>query len=104
MIQINRQSIKSHKKSKQFNNIKIIQLNDTHLGFQYTLDQLEQLVKKINHETPDMIVFTGDLIDDPNTFTEEKRLVSILQRLTAPHGKYWIYGNHDHGGYGTTLV
>jgi uncharacterized protein len=86
-----------------FHGKKIIQFSDTHLGFQYNLNQFEKLIKVINDDKPDLIFFTGDLMDEPNRYTEINKLISILQRLHAPLGKYCIYGNHDHGGYGTEI-
>jgi predicted MPP superfamily phosphohydrolase len=88
---------------KSFDGIKIIQFSDTHLGFQYTLHQLQRLVTRINNLQPDMILFTGDLMDEPNKYTEINKLVSILEKLHAPLGKYCIFGNHDHGGYGSEI-
>lgn len=87
-----------------FNDFKIIQFSDTHVGFQYSFTQLKKLVKTINDQNPDLIVFTGDLIDEPQTFQSSQQLIETLQQLRANHGKFWIYGNHDHGGYGTDMV
>jgi predicted MPP superfamily phosphohydrolase len=88
---------------KSFNQFKIIQFSDTHIGFQYTLKQLTKLVTEINQLKPDLIFFTGDLIDEPNKFQAVNELVPILKQLDAPFGKFAIYGNHDHGGYGTDI-
>lgn len=86
-----------------FNNIKIVQFSDTHLGFHYDLKQLEKLTKKINNLKPDIIFFTGDLMDEPNKYADAGQIAPILKELEAPLGKYAIYGNHDHGGYGTDI-
>ncbi|QIZ07282.1 metallophosphoesterase [Priestia megaterium] len=86
-----------------FDGIKMIQFSDTHLGFQYNLHQFNQLVKKINSLKPDIILFTGDLMDEPNQYTEINKLMTILKKLQAPLGKYCIFGNHDHGGYGSDI-
>ncbi|WP_251553840.1 metallophosphoesterase [Neobacillus muris] len=88
---------------KSFDRIKIVQFSDTHLGFQFTLSQLKKLVNKINQLNPDIIFFTGDLMDEPNKFTQINELLPILNKLTAPLGKYCVFGNHDHGGYGSEL-
>jgi uncharacterized protein len=86
-----------------FDGIKMIQFSDTHLGFQYNLHQFNQLVNKINSLKPDIILFTGDLMDEPNQYTEINKLMPILKKLQAPLGKYCIFGNHDHGGYGSDI-
>ncbi|GLO65840.1 MULTISPECIES: metallophosphoesterase [Oceanobacillus] len=87
-----------------FHNFKIIQFSDTHIGFHYDLDQFKELAIKINQLQPDLILFSGDLVDKPNQFYWDDRIVEILRSMNAEHGKYWIYGNHDHGGYGTEIV
>jgi hypothetical protein len=42
-------------------------------------------------------------MDEPNKYTEINKLVPILEKLHAPLGKYCIFGNHDHGGYGSKI-
>lgn len=86
-----------------FHGLKIVQFSDTHIGFQYTMEQLEKLITKINSMEPDIIVFTGDLLDDPLHFKAKNRMVAMLGKLKAPLGKFAVYGNHDHGGYGSDL-
>ncbi|MEH7076084.1 metallophosphoesterase [Neobacillus drentensis] len=86
-----------------FDGIKIVQFSDTHLGFQYNLNQFKKLVKKINSLQPDIVLFTGDLMDEPNQYSDINQLVPILKSLNAPLGKYCIFGNHDHGGYGSDI-
>ncbi|WP_174613093.1 metallophosphoesterase [Virgibacillus ihumii] len=104
MLELKRDVISSKKIPDSFNQFKIIQFSDTHIGFHYSLEQLDELVNTINNEKPDLIVFTGDLVDQANTYNWSENLVIALKKLQANHGKYWIYGNHDHGGYGTDVV
>lgn len=86
-----------------FHQLKIVQFSDTHLGFQYTIEQLEKLVEDINEMEPDILFFTGDLLDEPNKYAGTEIVIPILKRLHAPLGKFAVYGNHDHGGYGTDI-
>ncbi len=103
LLEIQEQQIKHPLIPKSFDGIKIIQFSDTHLGFHYNLTQFEKLVKQINEYRPDLIFFTGDLMDEPNKYTEMNKLVHLLEKLDAPMGKYCIFGNHDHGGYGSDI-
>ncbi|MEH7177357.1 metallophosphoesterase [Neobacillus vireti] len=103
LLEINKLEIKHSLIPNSFNGIKIVQFSDTHLGFHYNLNQLKNLVKKINHLQPDIIIFTGDLLDEPNKYKEINKVAPILQQLKANMGKYCIYGNHDHGGYGSEI-
>jgi uncharacterized protein len=88
---------------KDFDNLRIVQFSDTHVGHYYTLEQLTHLVDQINSYKPDLLFFTGDLMDEPNKYAAANHLISILKRLEAPLGKFAIYGNHDHGGYGSEI-
>lgn len=104
LLKVHEESIFSRAIPPSFDNFKIVQFSDTHVGFQYSLQQLQDLVQQINHLQPNIVVFTGDLIDEPQSFNEGKKLSKILDNIQAQDGKYWVYGNHDHGGYGTDMV
>ncbi|HEY4602355.1 MAG TPA: metallophosphoesterase [Cerasibacillus sp.] len=103
-LHIQHETITSHKIPPAFNQFKIVQFSDTHIGFHYTTEQFSKLIDKINQLQPDLIVFTGDFVDRPHQFHWNNELNGLLKSLVAPYGKYWIYGNHDHGGYGTDIL
>lgn len=80
-----------------FNGFKIAQLSDMHLG---TFDRHKQVtrgLKLVQKQNPDMIVFTGDLVN--NKADEALIYIDALKELKAPFGKYTIMGNHDYGDY-----
>lgn len=104
LLKITNETIASPYIPKSFNQFRIVQFSDTHIGFHYTLPQVSKLVHKINGLHPDLIVFTGDLVDRPDEYHWNPRLIDILNQLKAPMGKLWIYGNHDHGGNGTNIL
>lgn len=87
-----------------FQDFKIIQFSDTHVGFHYSVEQLKELIEKMNTLNPDILVFTGDLVDDPKHFHTYDVLTEVLSISKATYGKFWVYGNHDHGGYGTDII
>ncbi|MUK90236.1 metallophosphoesterase [Ornithinibacillus sp. L9] len=103
-LNIHTETIKSNIIPSTYDNFRIVQFSDTHIGFQYTLEQFTELITKINDLNPDLIVFTGDLVDAPDRYNWDNNLTELLDSLKAPYGKYWIYGNHDHGGYGTDII
>jgi len=103
MLEINTYEIKHPLIPKSFDGIRIVQFSDTHLGFHYTLGQFEKLMTRINELEPDLIFFTGDLLDEPNKFEGIHKVAPLLQQLKAPLGKYCVFGNHDHGGYGSDI-
>ena len=81
-----------------FENFKIVQLSDIHLGsYGKSYKGMELLVHKVNSLQPDLIVFTGDMV---NNFADEMHYwIPILKQLKAPYGKYAVTGNHDYGDY-----
>ncbi|CAM3805870.1 metallophosphoesterase [Aeromicrobium ponti] len=103
LLDITNHKISNNAIPQAFDNLKIVQFSDTHLGFHYDLDQLEELIEKINKIRADIIFFTGDLMDEPNKYSEANQIPSLLQKIEAPLGKFAIYGNHDHGGYGSDI-
>ncbi|WP_313893251.1 metallophosphoesterase [Psychrobacillus sp.] len=80
--------------------IRIVQFSDVHLGPNYSLKQLEKLVHKINKLRPDIITFTGDLMDIPSQFDDRSKISEILSKLNNTYGNYAVWGNHDYGGGG----
>ncbi|MFS0782486.1 metallophosphoesterase [Bacillus sp. 1P06AnD] len=88
---------------KSFHQSRIVQFSDTHLGFHFSIRQLKKTVKTINSLQPDLIIFTGDLMDEPGSFKKSQHIIPVLRSLKATYGKIAIYGNHDHGSNGTIL-
>ena len=83
---------------KSFKGLKIVQISDMHLGsFNKKFDQVEKAIELINEQEPDLILFTGDLV---NNFAEETDgWAPVLSKMKAKIGKYSILGNHDYGDY-----
>ncbi|KAA6453070.1 metallophosphoesterase [Bacillus swezeyi] len=103
MLETNVIPIKHPLIPKGFDKFRIVQFSDTHLSEYFTADELMDIVHQVNRLNPDLIVFSGDLIDKPHHFQDHERAVQALKKLSAPYGKIAIYGNHDHGGYGTKV-
>lgn len=78
--------------------LKVVQFTDTQLGEFYDLDELGRAVEKINGENPDIVVFTGDLIDNASQYDSLDKISTVLSNIEANYGKYAVYGNHDYGG------
>ena len=58
---------------------------------------LSNLVDNINDTKPDIVVFTGDLIDRNTTYTEEIKniIIKYLSKIKSTYGNYYVNGNHD---------
>ncbi|OYN66618.1 metallophosphoesterase [Bacillus safensis] len=86
-----------------FDQFKIAQFSDVHLSDTFPAKDLEAIVQKINAASPDLIVFTGDLVDFQASPEEHEKAKAYLNKLHAPFGKLAIYGNHDYGPFGVEL-
>lgn len=80
-----------------FHGTKLIHLSDIHYGRTITKEQLDDLVNKVNALKPDIIVFSGDLIDKDTDLTTDERtnIINSLKKLDPIINKYAITGNHD---------
>ncbi|WP_276501489.1 metallophosphoesterase [Terrimonas pollutisoli] len=80
-----------------FKGLKIIHISDIHSGSLMDKHAVLKGVEKILNEKPDLILFTGDLVN--NTADEMKDYVGVFGKLNAPMGVYSTLGNHDYGDY-----
>jgi len=71
-------------------------ISDVHLGHVRNRNFLERMVAKILDEGPDAIFIAGDLYD--GTAIDAARAAEPLSKLTAPHGVYFVAGNHEQFG------
>ena len=76
--------------------VRIAFVSDVHLGEGTGRKQLERYVRLINHEQPDLILITGDLIDNSIAPLHRDRMHEPLNDLTAPLGIYMVAGNHEY--------
>lgn len=77
--------------------LRIVQISDIHSGSFTDNHSVEQAVRLINAQQPDLVFFTGDLV---NSRAEEALpFVPIFRRIQARYGVFSILGNHDYGDY-----
>jgi predicted MPP superfamily phosphohydrolase len=82
-----------------FDGYRLVQITDFHLGsFPPGNDFVQKVVDATNNEEPDMILFTGDLVN--NQASEVEPYLDTLRQLHAQDGIYSIWGNHDYCEYG----
>ena len=95
---INEVTIESAKLPAAFNGYRIVQFSDLHVGtFGNSRSIPMRLVEKINALKPDLIVFTGDIVN--NRSSELIPFIPSLRNLEAKDGIVSILGNHDYGDY-----
>lgn len=83
-----------------FDGYKILHFSDFHLGtFPKGSDFVKQVVERANAEGVEMMLFTGDLVND--AADEVKPYLEELKKLQAPDGIFSVWGNHDYCEYNT---
>jgi predicted MPP superfamily phosphohydrolase len=94
---IRRQIVKIPNLPKSFDGIKIAQISDIHSGSFFNKTAVKGGVQMVLDEKPDVIFFTGDLVN--NEASEVKDYIDVFNKLKAPLGAFSITGNHDYGDY-----
>ena len=81
-----------------FDGIKIVHFSDIHYKRAITLGKIKNIVEEVNLINPDIVVFTGDLVDKDIVLDEEdyNDLTKQLSKIKAKYGKYAVLGNHDY--------
>ena len=80
-----------------FKGLKIVHISDIHSGSFTDKKAVAHGVEKILQEKADLIVFTGDLVNDRTSEMDE--YMDVFNKLNAPLGVYSTLGNHDYGDY-----
>lgn len=80
-----------------FNGFTITQLSDIHAGSFTSKKGVQKGVNLVNAQNSDVIVFTGDLVN--NSAAEMEPWIDTFAQLNAPYGMFSILGNHDYGDY-----
>jgi len=78
----------------EFDGFKIVQVSDIHVGPTIGRSFVEAMVRAANEEAPDLIAVTGDLVDGSVEHLGEH--TAPLADLVAPHGVYFVTGNHEY--------
>ncbi|SDK91364.1 hypothetical protein SAMN05660472_02235 [Natronincola ferrireducens] len=91
MITTREITIQSYKLPQVFENYKIVHLTDLH-GKSFGKEQ-KTLVKKIKKAQPDLIVFTGDLVDSRRY--NEEHSIKLIKEITEIAPVYYVTGNHE---------
>jgi len=74
--------------------LRIAQISDIHIDSAYKLRQFSETVDSVNAAGPDLVLFTGDLVDPGLTCKD--RVGEIVRKLKPRLGIYGVFGNHEY--------
>lgn len=75
---------------------KIVFLTDIHMGQVLGRSYVERLVKRVNEQKPDLILISGDILDEKQLYLERENTLAPVINLKPTIGSYMAYGNHDY--------
>ena len=94
---VRRVTVKLKNLPKSFDGMRIGQISDIHSGSFWNKVAVKGGVEMLLKEKPDMVFFTGDLVN--NQTSEVKEYLPIFEKIKAPMGVFSVTGNHDYGDY-----
>lgn len=77
--------------------LKVVQVSDVQVSESFTTENLNKVVRKINEQNPDMVLFTGDLYEIYAEYHNDEALIDTLSAIEAQYGKFAVWGNRDYG-------
>lgn len=91
-------AIKSSELPAEYNGFKIVHFSDLHYGSTIGIKELKTIVKRINDQKPDIVVFTGDLIEEGVKLSENEiqDIIKELNKINPTIETLCVIGNHDY--------
>ncbi len=77
--------------------LRIAQISDSHVGTTFDGEGFAEHLRTVQATNPDILVITGDFVDDDTTKEDMLRCCEALKEFTCTYGVYYVYGNHDRG-------
>lgn len=97
-LQVREYKVVNSKLPESFHGFKIVHFSDLHYHSTVNKNDLKKIIEKINELKPDIVVFTGDLIDKDAVITDNDitDIVELFNKIKVTTGMYAIKGNHDY--------
>lgn len=95
-LEIKQVELKLPRFPEAFEGLRVVQFSDAHLGFHTGLKQMEKLAETIREQQPDVICFTGDMVE--REAEPMRECIPVLASMQAKYGKFAVLGNHDYRG------
>ncbi len=80
-------------------NIRVALIADSHIGAVFDGEGFSEHLEKIQAAKPDILVISGDFVDDGTTKEDLQKSCEALSKFKCTYGIYYVYGNHDKGYY-----
>lgn len=89
--------IKNEDITNDLHGIKIVHISDIHYGSSTTKTMIKKIVNKINSSKPDIVIFTGDLLNKRKDIKEKdiKFLIKELSKIKSEYGSFYVKGEED---------
>jgi len=86
---------------ESFDGLKVVHFSDLHYKRFINEDKVDAIISEINLINPDIVLFTGDLIDKDTPVSDDDFdfLTDAFNKINAKYGKYAVLGNHDHNNF-----
>lgn len=85
-----------NKKCGELDELNIVLIADTHLGYAIGKDHMESMVEKINACEPDIVIIAGDLFDNSiDGIDDPDRVAELFRSIKSKYGVWATFGNHD---------
>ena len=92
-----REQLRLNTLPKELAGLRIIQISDIHSGSFTLKEPIRNAIEMINAQKPDLVFFTGDMVN--NVATEMEPFIDVFDKIEAKYGVYSVLGNHDYGDY-----
>ena len=93
-LKVKEYKVANNKITDSYHGLKIIHLSDIHYNSTINEKELNNIVDKVNEIKPDIVVLTGDLIDERLSYDKDI-IINCLSKIEAKLGKFAVSGNHD---------
>ena len=84
---------------KDAGSFKVALIVDSHVGTTFDGKGLAKHLRKIQEQKPDVLVISGDFVDEDTSKTDMVDACSALKDVHTTYGVYYVFGNHDKGNY-----
>ena len=82
---------------KEVGTIRVAFFADSHVGTTFSGEELEEYIKRIEADSPDLLLIPGDFVDDDTSREDMEAACRALGSFKSKYGVYYAYGNHDRG-------